>query len=74
MLKSYEAIYENGRLKWLSEQPDVASARVIVTILEAATQTNQKRRTFPAEMVGKVDILGDIIGPIVDEEDWECLN
>jgi hypothetical protein len=34
MLKSYEAIYENNQLKWSGEQPQIASARVIVTILE----------------------------------------
>jgi len=25
-------------------------------------------------MAGKVKILGDIVSPIVDEEDWECLK
>lgn len=34
MLKSYEAIYENGQVKWLEEQPPIRSARIIVTILE----------------------------------------
>jgi hypothetical protein len=33
MLKSYEATYENGQIKWLSEQPETTSARIIVTIL-----------------------------------------
>lgn len=33
MLKSYEAIYENGQVKWLTEQPDIPTARVIVTVL-----------------------------------------
>jgi hypothetical protein len=36
MLKSYEAIVENGQVKWLTEQPELKSARVIVTILEDA--------------------------------------
>jgi hypothetical protein len=34
MLKSYEAIVENGQVKWLAEQPELKSARVIITILE----------------------------------------
>ena len=34
MLKSYEAIYENGQVKWLMEQPQIKSARIIVTFLE----------------------------------------
>jgi hypothetical protein len=34
MLKSYEAIYEHGQVRWLEEQPPIRSARIIVTILE----------------------------------------
>ncbi|EDX85049.1 hypothetical protein S7335_2748 [Synechococcus sp. PCC 7335] len=81
MLKSYEAIYENGQVKWLNEQPVAASARIIVTVLEefqVSTTTDEqvkpKRRTFPTELAGQVKILGDIVSPIVDEEDWECLK
>ncbi|MBW4513718.1 MAG: hypothetical protein KME11_00665 [Timaviella obliquedivisa GSE-PSE-MK23-08B] len=78
MLKSYEAIYENGQVKWLGEQPSVESARLIVTVLEVTVLEEKtlpvKRRTFPTDMAGKVEILGDIVSPIVDEEDWECLK
>lgn len=74
MLKSYEAVYENGQIQWLDEQPSVQSARVIVTVLEEKTLPTVKRRTFPTELAGKVEILGDIISPIVDDEDWECLK
>jgi hypothetical protein len=34
MLKSYEAIFENGQVRWLTDKPELKSARVIVTILE----------------------------------------
>jgi hypothetical protein len=76
MLKSYEAIYENGQIAWLSEQPQVSSARIIVTILaeEVSSMVSKKRRIPPASLAGKVKILGDIVNPIVDEEDWECLK
>jgi hypothetical protein len=78
MLKSYEAMYENGQVKWLNEQPSVQSARLIVTVLEERGLDEAlmpvKRRVFPADMAGKVEILGDIVSPIVDEEDWECLK
>ena len=76
MLKSYEAIHENGQVTWLTEQPQVSSAQIIVTVLSEDTQNTVplKRRIPPAAMAGKVKILGDIISPIVDEEDWECLN
>ena len=73
MLKSYEAVYEQGRLKWLDGQPDIDSARVIVTIL-VQNGVKAKRRSPPASMAGKVKILGDIVAPLVDDEDWECLK
>ncbi|MEA5593425.1 hypothetical protein [Rivularia sp. UHCC 0363] len=76
MLKSYQAVYENGHVIWLTEQPEVSSANIIVTILpeHIANATPVKRRVPPASMAGKVKILGDIVSPIVDEEDWQCLK
>ncbi len=74
MLKSYEAIYENGQVVWLNEQPEVPSARLIVTVLESPSPVNGKRRSFNGSLAGKINILGDIVSPIVDEEDWECLK
>ena len=73
MLKSYEAMYEHGRLKWLHEQPNIESARVIVTVL-GENPVQAKRRSPPPSLAGKVRIIGDIVSPIVDEEDWECLK
>ena len=81
MLESYEAVYENGQLKWLNEQPVVASARVIVTVLKDvepkavdAASDSKKRRFSPNSIAGKGKTLGDIVSPIVPEEDWECLK
>ena len=81
MLKSYEAVYENGQVKWLDGKPAISSARVIVTVLEEMKETTSlneqtvtKRRTFPSTMAGQANTLGDIVSPIVDEEDWECLK
>jgi hypothetical protein len=74
MLKSYEATYENGQVTWLGEQPSVQSARLIVTVLEETASPSLKRRTFPTNLAGKVQISGDIVSPIVDEEDWKCLK
>jgi hypothetical protein len=64
MLKSYEAIYENDQITWVSEKPQVNTARVIVTILEE-TFPSTKRRTPPISIAGKGKTLGDIISPIV---------
>ncbi len=74
MLKSYEAIYENGQVKWLSEQPGITNARVIVTILEETPPQPTRRRFPPESIAGKGVTLGDIVSPLVDEEDWECLK
>lgn len=73
MLKSYEAIYENGQVKWLTEQPQISSARIIVTVLEE-TKIPSKRRICSALIAGKAKTLGDIISPIIDEQNWECLK
>lgn len=32
------------------------------------------RRTPPPSIAGGGQTLGDIVSPIVDEEDWECLK
>ncbi len=77
MLKSYEAVYEDGQVKWLGESPPINSARIIVTVLEessAAVHLQGKRRLPPASIAGKGKTLGDIVSPIVEEGDWECLK
>jgi hypothetical protein len=79
MLKSYEAIYENGQVRWLDAPPPVSSARIIVTVLEKPLQEIAviqpvKRRFPPASIAGKGKTLGDIVSPIVAQEDWECLK
>ncbi|WP_414561865.1 MULTISPECIES: hypothetical protein [unclassified Anabaena] len=60
MLKSYEAIYENGQIKWVSEQPQVNADRVIVTYIEE-TFPSKKRGTPPASIAGKGKTLGNIV-------------
>jgi len=59
MLKSYKAIYENGQVKWLSEQPGINSARVIVTILEEIPPQPAHRRFPPESTAGKGVTLSD---------------
>jgi hypothetical protein len=34
MLKTYEAIIQDGQVKWLAEKPDIRSGRVFITFLE----------------------------------------
>ena len=71
MLKTSEAIYENGQVKWLTEALQVKSARVIVTVLEEI-QALPKLRTPSTKIAGKSKMISDLISPIVDEQDWEC--
>lgn len=43
MFKSYEAVYEDGKLTWVAEQPSAHSARVIVTVVEEVEPTSLKK-------------------------------
>jgi hypothetical protein len=74
MLKSYEAIYDHGRLKWIKDKPPMKTGRIIVTVLEETAPPRPVRRSPPPSIAGKGKTLGDIVGPIVDEGDWECLK
>jgi hypothetical protein len=75
MLKSYEATMENGQINWLTEKPEVSSTRVIVTVLvDDVVPVVKRRRVAPPSIAGKGRTLGDIVSPIVDEQDWECLK
>ncbi|MBU1666091.1 MAG: hypothetical protein KKG92_11930 [Gammaproteobacteria bacterium] len=75
MLQSYEAIYDHGQIRWLTDTPPVDEARVIVTMLppqvSAASQTS---RAPSARIAGKGRILGDIVAPITQEGDWDALK
>jgi hypothetical protein len=43
MAKSYQAVYEQGQLRWLDTPPNVQKARVLVTILDADSRTETPR-------------------------------
>jgi len=40
---------------------------------EMPTSVNPRRQPHP-DIAGKGQTLGDLIAPIVDETDWECLK
>jgi hypothetical protein len=40
MLKSYEAIYENGTLNWLGLKPNFTKGKVIVVVEENTVENN----------------------------------
>jgi hypothetical protein len=70
MLKSYEAIYDHGRLKWIGDAPQVDNAKVIVTVLADLSST-LKQRQPPPELKGTVQIFGDLLEPAISEDEWE---
>jgi hypothetical protein len=48
----------------------VTPSRVIVTILpKSHTSPEKPKRRFPVPEAGEVEIVGDMVSPIVDEDD-----
>jgi hypothetical protein len=50
---------------------------IITPIIEVSaeeTELTAKRKSIPASIAGKGKTLGDIVSPIIDEQDWECLK
>lgn len=43
MLKSYEAIYKDGQLTWIAQQPPAHSVRGIVTVVEGLEPTSTEK-------------------------------
>ena len=74
MLKSYEVAIEEDRITWLGEKPNFQTTRAIIVIAEENKVTPIKRRSPSKAIASKGRTLGDIVSPIVDEDDWECLK
>lgn len=73
-LMQYEALYQNGKIVWLTQKPPIHSARIAISILEEFPPSTEKRRQPSPLIAGKAKITGDLVSPIVDENDWECLK
>jgi len=74
MLKHYDVTIEGDRIQWLGQKPKAQTIRAIIIIEEDPCLSTQTKRITPAHLVGKGKTLGDIVSPIVDQEDWECLK
>ena len=72
MLKSYEATYEYGRLRWLDKSPELPDgARVIVVCEAEQPSSNAAIRRHPPEILcGRVVEHGDVMEPAMPAEDW----
>jgi len=65
----YEALYENGQITWLTAEPPLKSARIMVSILEDVPP--QKRRQPSPLIAGKGKTSGDLVSSFLDVQDWE---
>lgn len=77
MLKTYEISLEGDKVKWLGEKPTTKITQAILVVeekKEIISSITQRKRSTPEHLKGKIKILGDIVNPIVDEEDWQCLK
>jgi len=54
MLKSYEAIYDHGEIRWLETLLDVEKARVIVTVLAQSLSEDVSESRYAAERVDQL--------------------
>jgi hypothetical protein len=65
-----QAVLENFRELPADKQQEVLD---FIQFLKHKLPT-KKRRTPPDAIAGKGKTLGDIVSPIVNEEEWECLK
>lgn len=61
-----------GNLRQLPKLPPNAKVEVIALVLEEAQLP--ARRQPPPSIAGKGQILGDIISPVIPEDDWSALR
>ena len=55
MLKSYEAIYDHGQIRWIGDAPALDQARIIVTVLDKGIAASPAdRRVPPPALKGSV--------------------
>lgn len=76
MLKSYEAIYDHGKIQWLSGPPPNQRFKIVVVVEQPESAVVEpaprKRRVPPPELKGSVQWLGDPFEPAISEEEWEA--
>ncbi|MBW4441911.1 MAG: hypothetical protein KME10_11870 [Plectolyngbya sp. WJT66-NPBG17] len=63
----------------IAQAPDDLIQELVAFLSTAKARRNAapvsgKRRSPSAAVVGKGETLGDLVSPIVDEQEWECLK
>ena len=61
-------------IRSLSSSYATANQPKIMSVGSQKRNPSNKCRTTSALIAGKGKTLGDIVSPIVDEQDWECLK
>ncbi len=74
MLKRYDVTIDGDRIKWLGEKPNVKTTRATLIVEEETPFSPTPKRTTPSHLIGKGKTIGDLVSPIVDPEDWDCLK
>ncbi len=77
IVRELEQIPEPMQLSVLDFIRSLGSANTAKTQSETGVKVDNpsgKRRTTSTRIAGKGRTLGDIVSPIVDEQDWECLK
>jgi hypothetical protein len=77
IVRELEQIPEPMQLSVLDFIRSLGSTNTAKTQSEIGVEVNNpsgKRRTTSSLIAGKGRTLGDIVSPIVDEQDWECLK
>jgi hypothetical protein len=74
MLRSYEAIVDHGKIEWLSGPPSGERLRVVVVVEQSGGVTPappRSRRLPPPELKDSVQCHGNLLEPVISEEEWE---
>jgi hypothetical protein len=77
IVRELEQIPEPMQLSVLDFIRSLGSTNTAKTQSEIGVEVNNpsgKRRKTSSLIAGKGRTLGDIVSPIVDEQDWECLK
>ena len=77
MMHAEKALLETdsqGRLKGLPMLPPNRRIEAVFLIMDDPEPAPSLKRCPASTIAGKGKTLGDLIAPIVPEEDWDCLK
>lgn len=75
MLKSYEAIYDHGKIEWLGETLSDGRQRILVVVEQpdySPANVPGKRRIPPPELKDSITWKDEVTAPIFSEAELEA--